>query len=149
MGNCVICNTELTQIEQIFRARLFDVDGKRQADRIQYQSWCIACEIYLFRTDQGQKTGNWQISNVKENELAIELSESDFAELMVKIELQLEKDEFNMKRKQWIDFLKVKKQNDKIYRFIRTDQDYIVIGYVIKRKHYFISDYVEEVKKID
>lgn len=149
MGNCVICNTELTQIEQIFRARLFDVDGKRQGDSIKYQSWCGACEIYLFRTDQGQKTSNWQISNVKENEVDIELSESDFAELMVKIELQLEKDEFNMKRKQWIDFLKVKKQNDKIYRFIRTDQDYIVIGYVIKRKHYFISDYVEEVKKID
>lgn len=149
MGNCVICNTELIQIEQIFRARLVDFDGKRQADRIQYQSWCEACEIYLFRTDQGQKTSNWHISNVKENEVAIELSESDFAELKVKIELQLEKDEFNLKRKQWLDFLEVKKQNDKIYRFIRTIQDHIVIGYVIKRKHYFISDYIEEVIKID
>ncbi len=149
MDICIICNSQLEEKEIILRARMRNKDGKPQADRITYKARCPNCEIYLRKHNQGKTEGHWGISNIKERDLKAELSESEFLKLKITVEKKLEEiiDHYMFKREKWIEFITIKKQNDKVYEFSQYDGDYIINGYVIKRDNYFISEYITEIKK--
>lgn len=149
MDNCIICKSHLINKKQTARARMRDVNGKPLADWISYKAWCPKCEIYLRKTKQGKTEGYWIISVVKESDKIAEICESDFLKIKYNIEKELEiiDDKFMYKRERWIEFITIKKQNDKIYEFSQIDNDYTIRGYTIKRDNYFIGDYITAIKK--
>lgn len=149
MDNCIICKSHLINKKQTIRSRMRDKNGKPQGDMIRYKAWCPKCEIYLWKTKQGKTEGHWRISMVKESDKITEICESEFLKIKYNLEKELENidDKFMYERESWIEFIVIKKQNDKIYEFSQIDNDYTIRGYTIKRDNYFIGDYITEIKK--
>jgi len=142
MNTCQICNSELTNIKQTFRARMRDKNNKPSGNRYRYQAWCSKCSIFLTKNVSGKKVGRWVTSHVTVDNLDKELTEKELIALSKEIQKKENEDPIFRKKEKWDTFISMKKTTDKLYKYIRKDNTNTVYGLVIKRDSFLIGFYV-------